>query len=95
MDDRADSHPPNGPNTARQAMIMITLHQMTIDSFKWISAARRGGEQAWRDGSASTKIGIMLDDLLPEADAAKRDWLMSALDAINARFGSWSSVTVL
>jgi DNA polymerase V len=44
----------------------------------------------------------MLDDLLPEddrprtlfeADTAKRDRLMGALDAINGRFGTWTAVT--
>jgi DNA polymerase V len=67
-----------------------------------IAAARRGACKIWRDGYAYTKAGIMLDDLLPEeerrrtlfeADTNKRDRLMTALDDINGRFGSWTAVT--
>ncbi|BCA58151.1 Y-family DNA polymerase [Sphingomonas sp. HMP6] len=81
---------------------MMTLHPMTNDSLELIAAARRGATKAWRDGYAYTKAGIMLDDLLPqdkrprtlfEADMGRRDRLMSALDEINGRFGSWTAVT--
>jgi DNA polymerase V len=80
----------------------VTLHPMSSDSFELIAAARRAAEKAWRDGYAYTKAGILLDDLLPEAerprtlfeaDMAKRDRLMGALDAINGKFGSWTAVT--
>ncbi len=80
----------------------VTLHPMSSDSFELIAAARRAAEKAWRDGYAYTKAGILLDDLLPEAerprtlfeaDTAKRDRLMGALDAINGKFGSWTAVT--
>lgn len=64
---------------------MVTLHPMTNDRLELIAATRRGAEEAWRDGYAYTKAGIMLDDLLPEderprtlfeEDTAKRDRLM-------------------
>jgi DNA polymerase V len=80
----------------------VALHPMSSDSFDLIAAARRAAEKAWRDGYAYTKAGILLDDLLPEAerprtlfeaDTAKRDRLMGALDAINGKFGSWTAVT--
>jgi hypothetical protein len=80
----------------------VTLHPMSSDSFKLIAAARRAADKAWRDGYAYTKAGILLDDLLPEAerpralfeaDTAKRDRLMGALDAINGKFGTWTAVT--
>ncbi len=80
----------------------VVLHPMSSDSFELIAAARRAAERAWRDGYAYTKAGILLDDLLPEAerprtlfeaDTAKRDRLMGALDAINGKFGTWTAVT--
>ncbi|MEG8044945.1 Y-family DNA polymerase [Sphingomonas aerolata] len=80
----------------------VTLHPMSSDSFELIAAARRAAERAWRDGYAYTKAGILLDDLVPEAerprtlfeaDTAKRYRLMGALDAINAKFGTWTAVT--
>jgi nucleotidyltransferase/DNA polymerase involved in DNA repair len=80
----------------------VALHPMSSDSFELIAAARRAAERAWRDGYAYTKAGILLDDLLPEAerprtlfeaDTAKRDRLMGALDAINGKFGTWTAVT--
>ncbi len=80
----------------------VVLHPMSSDSFELIAAARRATEKAWRDGYAYTKAGILLDDLLPEgerprtlfeADTAKRDRLMGALDAINGKFGTWTAVT--
>ena len=80
----------------------FVLHPMSSDSFELIAAARRAAEKAWRDGYAYAKAGILLDDLLPEAerprtlfeaDTAKRDRLMGALDAINGKFGSWTAVT--
>ena len=95
-----NKHRPDRPQYG--ASRMVTLHPMTNDSFELIAAARRGAEKAWRDGYAYTKAGIMLDDLLPEddrprtlfeADTAKRDRLMGALDAINGRFGTWTAVT--
>jgi len=80
----------------------VALHPMSSDSFELIAAARRAAERAWRDGYAYTKAGILLDDLVPEAerprtlfeaDTVKRDRLMDALDAINGKFGTWTAVT--
>lgn len=61
------------------------------------NACTRGAEEAWRDGYAYSKAGIMLDDLLPEderprtlfeEDTAKRYRPMGALDVINGKFGT-------
>ncbi len=80
----------------------VALHPMSSDSFELIAAARRAAEKAWRNGFAYTKAGILLDDLvleaerprtLFEADTTKRDRLMGALDAINDKFGTWTAVT--
>jgi len=80
---------------------MVTLHPMTNDSLELVAAARRAAERVWRDGYAFTKAGIMLDDLLPEADrpptlfevdTSKRHRLMDALDAINGKYGTWTAV---
>ena len=53
-----------------------------------VSAARRG----WRGdpsgkGCGYTKAGVILDDLLPEADRPRDARLMDGLDAINNRLG--------
>lgn len=70
----------------------------TADSFALIGAATRAAQTLWRDGFRYFKAGIVLIDLyqateLPVADLfASRDpekskALMTALDAINGRFG--------
>nr|WP_235519649.1 DUF4113 domain-containing protein [Sphingomonas sp. Leaf22] len=93
-------HKPDRPQYAGSRM--VTLHPMTNDSLELIAAARRAAERAWWDGYASTKAGIMLDDLVAadirprtlfEEDADKRARLMGALDEINGRFGKWTAVT--
>jgi DNA polymerase V len=80
---------------------LVTLHPMTNDSLELIAAARRGAQHGWRDGYAITKAGVMLDDLVPqdlrprtlfEGDTDKRDRLMTALDDINGRFGTFAVV---
>lgn len=79
-----------------------SLHPMSDDSLELIAAARHCASQAWRDGFAFTKAGILLDDLLPashrprtlfEADTEKRSRLMAALDEVNGRFGKFTAVT--
>ena len=81
----------------------MTLHPMTADSLELLAAARRGVETAWRDGYASTKAGIMLDDLIAadlrprtlfEGNVDRRERLMTALDEVNGRFGKFTAVPV-
>ena len=81
------------------------LAPMTADTLDLVAAARRGAEAAWPKGEPRgtapsrygfTKAGVLLDDLLPEADLprtlfdAPREGsaaLMHAMDAVNERFG--------
>ena len=78
------------------------LVPMTSDTLDLVAAAKRCALAAWpKIGAyAFTKAGVMLDDLLPSED---RPWtlfdapertpaLMSALDAVNARFGKKTMV---
>jgi hypothetical protein len=81
----------------------ISLHPMTSDGLELISAARRGTEQAWRDGYQFTTAGEMLDDrtraellsrtLFEDSEnTSKRKRLMTAIDNVNARFGKFTVV---
>ena len=77
------------------------LTPMTADTFDLVEAARRCAQAGWPKGFAPghfawTKAGILLDDLLPEAerpltlfDAPREKGadLMRALDVVNDRFG--------
>mgnify|MGYP005991763973 CR=1 FL=1 len=78
----------------------MALHPMTADSLELLAAARRGVESAWRDGCAFIKAGVMLDDLIAEADRPRtlfegdvdrRAWLMTALDEVNGRYGRFTA----
>ena len=72
---------------------------MSADTFDLITAAKRCAEAAWpkgQGGYAFTKAGVMLDDLVREEDRPRTLFdaprprsaeLMSALDAVNDRFG--------
>lgn len=94
-------HRPDRPQySASRAM---ALHPMSDDGFVLIAAARRGAETAWRDGFAFTKAGIILEHLeradlrqrtlFEHADGIeRRERLMSALDAINQRYGKFTVV---
>ena len=74
----------------------MTLTPMTADGFVLIEAARRGATAAYRSGFGYTKAGVILENLVA-ANAApatlfdaldpKRDRLMTAVDAINTKFG--------
>ncbi|WP_267381090.1 MULTISPECIES: Y-family DNA polymerase [unclassified Sphingomonas] len=79
----------------------VSLQPMTADSLELLAAARRGVEASWRDGYEFSKAGILLDDLIAadlrprtlfEGDVARRERLMTALDAVNDRFGTFSAV---
>ena len=78
----------------------MRLVPMSADTLDLVAASRRGAEAAWpRRGAerfAYTKAGVILDDLLPEAERPRTlfdaprpgsDALMAALDAVNRRHG--------
>ena len=69
----------------------------TNDSFALIRQAVRAGQSMWRPGLTYAKCGVILldlnavadapRDLLPTVDSIKSEKLMTALDAVNGRFG--------
>lgn len=93
-------------NAQHRASRTARLTPMSNDTFDLVGAARRCAEAAWqgpRDknqgGFEYAKSGIMLDDLLPvserpitlfEPAQQRNPELMSALDAVNSRFGKKS-----
>ena len=84
------------------------LTPMSNDTFDLVNATRRCTEAAWKGprdknqgGFEYAKAGVMLDDLLPIAERPRTLFepieqrspeLMSALDAVNNRFGKKSLV---
>lgn len=84
------------------------LTPMSNDTFDLVGAARRCAEAAWRGpketnqgGFEYAKSGVMLDDLLAVADRPRTLFepidmrspeLMTALDAVNSKFGKKSLV---
>ena len=82
------------PYYANQATFPI---EPTADSFAIIGTAVRMAEALWRDGFRYAKAGVIFVDLarvddlpvmmFPSRDADGSARLMSALDAVNARFG--------
>lgn len=85
----------NDPSYANQTTFDI---EATADSLALIASATRAAASLWRDGYRYAKAGVLLLDLyrpqdLPVADLfASRDperskALMTALDAVNARYG--------
>lgn len=94
-------HRPDRPQ--HSASRTLAISPMSDDGFQLIAAARRGAENAWRDGFAYTKAGIMLERLETaqrrqrslfesEDDIEKRRRLMAALDAVNGRYGKFTAV---
>ena len=89
---RADSPQYAGSRTTR-------LTPMSSDTFELVAAAKRCALAAWpKDADKSyafTKAGVLLDDLLPLEDRPRTLFdiprgspaLMTALDAVNTRFG--------
>ena len=79
------------------------LHPMTDDSLQLVAMARAAAERIYRRGFAYTKAGLMFENLTP-ADMrpltlfedrdhlAKRDRLMTALDAVNGKHGRMTVV---
>jgi len=93
---------------AHSASRTARLTPMSNDTFDLVNAAKRCAEAAWRGrrdqnqgGYAYAKSGVMLDDLLPITERPRTLFepleqrspeLMSALDAVNNRFGKKSLV---
>lgn len=84
--------------TDRQYVNQVSFAiEPSSDAFALISSARRAAAHLWRDGYRYAKAGIILLDLSPAAehtesmfpsvDPERSAALMSALDAINKRFG--------
>lgn len=77
---------------------------MSCDTFEMVAAAKRCAIAAWpkvdNQSYAFTKAGVMLDDLLPLEDRPRTLFdmpqlspkLMTALDAVNNRFGKKTMV---
>ncbi|MBB5773186.1 DNA polymerase V [Brevundimonas vesicularis] len=71
--------------------------EATNDSFSLIRQAVRAGQSMWKPGLSYAKCGVILldlhavadapRDLLPTVDPIKSEKLMTALDAVNGRFG--------
>ncbi|SPU55414.1 DNA polymerase V subunit UmuC [Brevundimonas vesicularis] len=71
--------------------------EATNDSFALIRQAVAAGRSMWKPGLTYAKCGVILldlhavadapRDLLPTVDPIKSEKLMTALDAVNARFG--------
>ena len=93
-----NAHRPEVPQ--RSVSRTMRLAPMTSDTLDLVAAARRGAEAGWprRGGErfGYTKAGVVLEDLLPEAERpamlfdAPRPGsaaLMTALDEVNDRFG--------
>jgi len=80
------------------------LTPMSCDTFEMVAAAKRCAIAAWpkfdNQSYAFTKAGVMLDDLLPFEDRPRTLFdtpqrspkLMTALDAVNNRFGKKTMV---
>lgn len=79
----------------------LSAQPMTNDGLVLLAYARRGVENAWREGYGITKAGIMLEDLMDEQlrprtlfeeDGDKRARLMTAMDEVNGQFGKFTAV---
>jgi DNA polymerase V len=93
-------HKPERPQ--HSASRSVRLSPMSNHTFDLVDAAVAAARRGWRgNGCGYTKAGVILDDLLPEADRPAmlfqpdrpRDArLTDALDAINDRFGKKTMV---
>jgi len=95
-------HRPDRPQYAGSRS--TRLIPMSSDTLELVSAAKRCAVAAWpkinSQSYAFTKAGVMLDDLLPMEDRPRTLFdppcrspvLMTALDAVNSRFGKKTMV---
>lgn len=87
----------NERDPSHSAQTTVHLPEATADTLDLIRAAQRGARRIFKDGFRYSKAGIIMDDLVlarsaprPLFDARDRgqsDRLMSALDAVNTKFG--------
>ncbi|MGI2036324.1 Y-family DNA polymerase [Rhizobium panacihumi] len=87
----------NERDPTHSAQTTIDLPEASADTFDLIRAAQRGVRKIFKDGFRYSKAGIIMDDLIPARSAPRplfdardrenSDRLMSALDAVNAKFG--------
>lgn len=79
------------------AATTVHLPEASNDTLDLVKAAQRAAMAIWRDGFRYSKAGIVMDDLIPAGtgprplfdrrDREQSERLMSALDAVNAKFG--------
>lgn len=87
----------NDRDPAHHGSKTVHLPESSADTLNLIEAAKRGAQAVFRQGFAYAKAGIIMDDLIvagsgPRAlfearDREKSGRLMSALDAVNGRYG--------
>ena len=96
-----NKHKPDRPQHFAQRM--THLHPMTHDSLQLVAMARAAAERVFRSGFAYTKAGLIFENLEPadmrprtlfedRDQLARRDRLMTALDAVNRRHGRMTVV---
>ena len=88
---------PHDTGPSRSVQHTVTLPEATNDSLELIKAAKAGAQRIWRDGYRYSKAGLMTVDLVPVESAQRALFdgfdrqrsarLMTALDAVNAKFG--------
>jgi DNA polymerase V len=86
---------PNDPRHA--ASTTVHLPEASNDTLDLVKAAQRGARAIYREGYRYAKAGIVMDDLIAAGtaprplfdrrDREQSERLMSAMDAVNAKFG--------
>ncbi|WP_152048770.1 DUF4113 domain-containing protein, partial [Aureimonas psammosilenae] len=76
---------------------VVHLPEASADTLDLVRAAKRGARAIWRDGYRYAKAGIVMTDLVPAGtaqrplfdarDRERSDKLMTAIDAVNGKFG--------
>lgn len=87
----------NQKDAPYSAQTTVHLSEASADTFDLIRAAQRGATKIFRPGFRYAKAGIILNDLVSARsaprplfdarDVEQSDRLMTALDAVNAKFG--------
>ena len=87
----------NQMDTSHSAQTTVHFAEASNGTFDLLRAAQRGAQKNFRDGPRYAKAGIIMNDLVPaqsqprplfEArDRNQSEGLMTALDAVNGKFG--------
>lgn len=87
----------NERDPAHSGQTVVNFPEASADTLDLINAAQLGARRIFREGFRYAKAGIIMNDLVPAQSAPrplfgarnreKSARLMSALDAVNARFG--------